>query len=65
MQEGYYSVKGFRDEMCKKGIDMSEKAIRHYIDKGTLKAKKDALRPSRWLIPSSELNRVVANYSRI
>ncbi|MBX0335172.1 hypothetical protein K3G39_18205 [Pontibacter sp. HSC-14F20] len=54
----FYSVREFRAELKSRGIDVTDKAIRHYIERGTLKAQKDVLRPSRWLIPSSELERV-------
>ncbi|AKD03308.1 MerR family transcriptional regulator [Pontibacter korlensis] len=54
----FYSVREFRAELKSRGVDVTEKAIRHYIERGRLKAQKDVLRPSRWLIPSSELDRV-------
>jgi hypothetical protein len=56
--ENFYTVKEFSAELKSKGVNASEKSIRYYIESGTLAAKKDILRPSRWLIPVSELDRV-------
>lgn len=55
----YYSVKEFRKELSSYGINTTEKAIRHYIAEGKIFAQKEILRPRRWQIPSSEINRIV------
>jgi hypothetical protein len=55
----FYTVREFRSELRSRGINVSEKAIYHYIDRGSLMAQRDILRPSRWLIPASELQRVI------
>lgn len=54
----FYTVKEFSVELKSRGFNASEKAIRHYIDRGNLKAQRDVLRPSRWLIPAVEIDRV-------
>ncbi len=55
----FYTVKEFKNELESRGINVSEKAIRHFIANGNLKAQKEILRPKRWQIPASELGRVI------
>jgi len=55
----YLSVSEFRKELKSLGFDVPAKLIYQHISEGTIRATREILRPSRWVIPESELRRVV------
>jgi hypothetical protein len=58
-EQAFYTVNQLSAELTKRGMPLSERAIREYINSGHINATKDLIRPKLWVVSHQELLRLV------
>ena len=58
-EQAFYTVKQLSAALTQRGMPISTKIIRLYIHTGRIKATRDILRPTLWVVSHQELLRLV------
>lgn len=57
--QAFYTVKQLSVALTQRGLPISIKSIRDYINSGHINAKRDLMRPKLWVVSHQELMRLV------
>lgn len=58
-EQAFYNVKQLSAALTQRGMTISIKSIRDYINAGQIKATRDLIRPKLWMVSHQELLRLV------
>jgi hypothetical protein len=57
--QAFYTVKQLSSALSQRGMTISNKSIRDYINAGRIKASRELMRPKLWVVSHQELLRLM------
>ncbi len=64
-EQAFYTLKAFQKALKQRGLPISDSSVRRLISTGKVKATRCLMRPKFWLVPHSELMRLVNQVSQL